>query len=173
MKRFVKTGLHCLFPRPLQNVTSAPHFPGLFLDPGFGFPAHASEFPQSPAGTPSHSARPGLFRAKPPPSRAYRRLQPVLLLAEGREVSEVAQLSRASSRSIYSWCTAYLRSRTGPELLGNKARGGRPKSLPPQVSADALETILRHSPLTYGYQSAGCTIALLRIAERFRGISSE
>jgi len=96
-------------------------------------------------------------------ARPFRRLQALLWVAEGRSVSEVARLARASRVSIYSWCAAY---RQGPPrrklvgLLEEKPRSGRPRQLGPRAE-EVLQSALRQSPLELHYQSPGWTLALL------------
>ena len=41
-------------------------------------------------------------------ARDFRRLQAVLLIAQGRPIAEVAQIACASKRSVYGWLRKYL-----------------------------------------------------------------
>ncbi|MHA3775431.1 helix-turn-helix domain-containing protein [Verrucomicrobiota bacterium sgz303538] len=93
--------------------------------------------------------------------RAYKRAQAVLWVAEGRSVSEAAQLARSSRRSVYYWCEAYLSDRSCRVLLEEKPRSGRPPSPASRITAQELEVILKRSPMELGYQSTGWTLALL------------
>jgi transposase len=96
-------------------------------------------------------------------ARPFRRLQALLWLAEGRSISEVARLARASRVSIYSWCTAYRQAGRGRKLaalLEEKPRPGRPRQIGPQAEA-VLQDALAQSPLALQYQSPGWTLALL------------
>lgn len=93
--------------------------------------------------------------------RGFRRVQAVLWVAEGRSVAEAAKLGRASLRSVYYWCETYLRTHSAHALLVEKPRSGRPKSPAACISAPELEAIMKKSPLAFGYQSTGWTLALL------------
>jgi transposase len=96
-------------------------------------------------------------------ARPFRRLQALLWLAEGRSISEVARLARASRVSIYNWCTAYQQAGRGRKLaalLEEKPRSGRPRQIGPQAE-QVLQNALEQSPLDLQYQSPGWTLALL------------
>jgi transposase len=106
--------------------------------------------------------RQALVRAKG--ARRFRRLQTVLWVAEGRSVTEVARLARASRVSVYAWCAAYGRRPRGQELstlLAEKPRSGRPRWAAGRLRDQALQELLGQSPLTFGYQSPGWTLPLL------------
>src|ERR1044072_8520228 len=60
-------------------------------------------------------------------ARTYRRLHAVLLVAEGRDIKEVAQLSGTSLQTIYNWVKLYLQHHQ-PESLFDSSRSGRPRS---------------------------------------------
>src|SRR5262249_28152157 len=58
-------------------------------------------------------------------ARDFRRLQAVLLVAQGRPVVEVAQITCASKRSVYGWLRRYLRDHRVEDLT-ERPRCGRP-----------------------------------------------
>lgn len=58
-------------------------------------------------------------------ARDFRRLQAVLLVAQGRPVAEVARIAGASRRSVYGWLRRYL-SDHRVEDLTERPRSGRP-----------------------------------------------
>ena len=96
-------------------------------------------------------------------ARAFRRVQAVLWAAEGRSISEVARLARASRVSVYHWCAAYRQAPRGKKLAAlcaEKPRSGRPRRLGPR-GEEVLQSALRQSPLEWHYQSPGWTLALL------------
>jgi transposase len=96
-------------------------------------------------------------------ARPFRRIQALLWLAEGRSISEVARLARASRGSIYNWCAAYQQAGRGCKLaalLEEKPRSGRPRQIGPQAE-QVLQNALEQSPLDLHYQSPGWTLALL------------
>ena len=96
-------------------------------------------------------------------ARPFRRLQALLWLAEGRSVSEVARLARASRGSIYHWCATYQQAGRGCKLaalLEEKPRSGRPRQIGLQTE-QVLQNAVEQSPLELHYQSPGWTLALL------------
>jgi transposase len=96
-------------------------------------------------------------------ARPFRRLQALLWLAEGRSISEVARLARASRVSLYNWCGAYQQAGRGRKLaalLEEKPRLGRPRQIGRQAE-EVLQSALGQSPRELHYQSPGWTLALL------------
>ena len=92
-------------------------------------------------------------------ARHCRRLQAVLLVAEGRQVGEVAALLKASRR----WVTKTLARYRQRRLVGDLAEGirvGRPP-LAGVLSGDLLAVALQADPLAFGYAAAGWTTPLL------------
>jgi transposase len=92
-------------------------------------------------------------------ARHYRRLQAVLLVAEGHSISSAAALLKASRR----WTTkavARYRARRCPADLAEGKRAGRPR-LAPALSAEGLAALLGTDPLKLGYAAAGWTAPLL------------
>ena len=95
--------------------------------------------------------------------RGFRRVQAVLWVAEGCSVAEAARRQAVNRRSVYLWCQRYLRAgrRSPRRLLEEKPRSGRPHGVLAKISPEMLTTILDQSPLSFGYQSTGWTLALL------------
>src|SRR5438067_10650002 len=62
-------------------------------------------------------------------AREYRRLEAVLLVAEGLAVSEAARRVRVQRRSVQRWVAAYRRTRD-PAALADRPRSGRRRTTP-------------------------------------------
>ena len=92
-------------------------------------------------------------------ARHCRRLQAVLLVAEGKPVGEVAALLKASRRWVTKTLACY-RQRRCPGDLAEKPRAGRPP-LAPALSRDLLTVALEADPLVFGYAASGWTAPLL------------
>jgi transposase len=92
-------------------------------------------------------------------ARHCRRLQAVLLVAEGCQVGEAAALLKASRRWVTKALARY-RARRCPEDLAEGRRSGRP-SLAPWLSAEQLKVALQADPLALGYAATGWTAPLL------------
>jgi transposase len=92
-------------------------------------------------------------------ARLFRRLQAVLLVAQGRAVAEVATIVQVSQRAVYLWVNRYLASRQ-PQALADAPRSGRPVTAQ-QLTDECLERELRRDPLQLGYNTTGWTVALL------------
>ena len=88
-------------------------------------------------------------------ARHCRRLQAVLLVAEGRQVGEVAASRRWVTKTL-----ARYRQRRCPDDLAEKPRTGRPP-LAPTLSGDLLTVALQADPLAFGYAATGWTAPLL------------
>jgi transposase len=91
--------------------------------------------------------------------RTYRRVQAVLLMAQGRSVHEVAQITGARPWAIYDWVRRYLRTHSADSLV-DAARCGRPRAA--QAISDArIIREFRRDPLRLGYSTTGWTVDLL------------
>jgi transposase len=84
-------------------------------------------------------------------ARLFRRIQAVLLIAEGRSFTEVAQITGLSLRSVYHLVDRYLQSHR-VESLQDCPRSGRPPDAPELTEARILRE-LRRSPLKLGYRT--------------------
>jgi transposase len=92
-------------------------------------------------------------------ARAFRRLQAVLLIAQGRSVAEAAQITCASRRSVYGWLAKYLRHHRVEDLT-ERPRSGRP----PTAEVITNETIRRElakDPMGLGYSTTIWTVKTL------------
>lgn len=92
-------------------------------------------------------------------SRDFRRLQAVLLFAEGRPVAEVAQITCASRRSVHGWLRRYLRSHRVEDLT-ERPRSGRPTTAP-GITDECIQRELAKNPMTLGYSTTTWTVRTL------------
>src|SRR6187551_2484954 len=74
-------------------------------------------------------------------AREYRRLEAVLLVAEGRSLSESARRVRVARSSVQRWVRQYLASRDAG-ALGDRPRTGRPRAAR-QLTDRRLGAVLR------------------------------
>jgi transposase len=91
--------------------------------------------------------------------RTYRRLQAVLLVAQGWTVRAVADLTGARPWAIYSWLRRYRRTHR-PDSLADAARSGRPP-IAPRLTDARIVREFRRDPFRLGYNTTGWTVALL------------
>ena len=106
--------------------------------------------------------------ARVEPARLFRRIQAVLLVAQGRKLIEVTQVTGLSRRTIYYLLERYLRShRVGD--LADQPRSGRPVQAP-ELTRRRILGELRRSPLKLGYRTNVWTVATLalRLNERYQ-----
>ena len=92
-------------------------------------------------------------------AREYRRLEAVLLVAEGRSLSESARRVRVARSSVQRWVRQYLASRDAG-ALGDRPRTGRPRAAR-QLTDRRLGAVLRRDPRRLGYRTTTWTVALL------------
>jgi transposase len=91
--------------------------------------------------------------------RTYRRVQAVLLVAQGRTVPEAAQVTGTRPWSIYRWVRAYVHTHR-LDRLRDAPRSGRPRVA--QTITDArLVREFRRDPMRLGYRATGWTVSLL------------
>lgn len=89
----------------------------------------------------------------------WKRIRALLMLAEGKNVSETARALGTTRQSVYNWIHSYRRN-PAPEGLADRPRPGRP----PRLSAagrDRLRALLEQRPTDYGYDEAEWTVRLL------------
>jgi transposase len=92
-------------------------------------------------------------------ARVFRRLQAVLLVAQGRTVPEVAQITGLTPKAVYD-CLDRYRHAHRVEALRDSRRTGRPEEA--AVITDArIVREFRRDPLRLGYNCTGWTTALL------------
>jgi transposase len=89
----------------------------------------------------------------------YRRLEAVLLVAEGVTVSEAARRVRAARFSVQRWVRRYLRSRA-PGALADGHRPGRPR-VAAALTPERLAALLDVDPRALGYRATTWTAPLL------------
>lgn len=94
-----------------------------------------------------------------PDVRTCRRLQAVLLVAQGRPVPEVARNTGTRPWAVYSWVRRYLRTHRA-DALHDATRSGRPQAAA-RITAARITRELRRDPLRLGYNTTGWTVALL------------
>jgi transposase len=91
--------------------------------------------------------------------RVYRRVQALLLFAEGRPVDEVTHVTGLSRPGLYRWLKRYQQSRR-IEVLRDAPRRGRPR-IAAAITAARIARELRRDPVRLGYATTGWTVALL------------
>ncbi len=91
--------------------------------------------------------------------RTFQRLQAVWLGAQGRAITEVAQIVDVTRQAIYQWVKHYLAEHQ-VESLYERARSGRPRVAKP-VTAERVLRELQRNPLRLGYNTTVWTVALL------------
>lgn len=101
-------------------------------------------------------------------ARLFRRIQAVLLAAQGRKFIEISQITGLGHRSVYRLVTRYLESHRA-ESLADKPHPGRPPQAP-QLTGPRILQELRRSPLELGYRTNVWTVATLahRLNERYQ-----
>jgi transposase len=91
--------------------------------------------------------------------RTYRRVQAVLLVAQGRTIPEAARITGTRPWSVYPWVRAYVHTHRR-DCLGDAPRSGRPQAA--QMITDArLVREFRRDPMRLGYRATGWTVSLL------------
>jgi transposase len=107
--------------------------------------------------------------ARTPQSRVFRRLQAVLLVAQGYSVTESAQVTGLSQRAVYHLVNRYLADHQAGQLL-DSSRSGRPPAAPKVTPARILAE-LKRSPLRLGYRTNVWTVELLadRLHQQYGG----
>jgi transposase len=101
-------------------------------------------------------------------ARLFRRIQAVLLVAQGRSFIETSAITGLSLRAVYHLVQQYLRSHR-VEVLQDKSRSGRPPVAPDVTSARILRELQR-VPLRLGYPTTVWTVKLLarHLSQRYR-----
>jgi transposase len=91
--------------------------------------------------------------------RTYRRVQAVLLVAQGRTVPQAAQITGTQLWSVYRWVRAYLQTHRA-DCLQDAPRSGRPSVATPITDARLVREF-RRDPMRLGYRATGWTVSLL------------
>ena len=92
-------------------------------------------------------------------ARVYRRLEAVLLVAEGHAVGEAAQRVRAPRVTVHRWVARYAQTRD-PGALADRPRGGRPR-VAAGLTPARLAAVLAIDPRALGYRATTWTAPLL------------
>jgi transposase len=92
-------------------------------------------------------------------ARTYRRVQAVLLVAQGRTVPEAAQITGVRPWSVYAWVRTYVHTHR-PDRLDEASRSGRPR-VGGTITAARLVRAFRRDPMRLGYNTTGWTVTLL------------
>jgi transposase len=92
-------------------------------------------------------------------ARVYRRLEALLLVAEGHAVAEAARHCRVNRSSVHRWLVQY---RAGHEVTAvrDRPRSGRPRLHRP-LTPQRLMAALARDPRRCGYQATTWTVPLL------------
>lgn len=91
--------------------------------------------------------------------REYRRLEAVLLVAEGCAVSEAARRVRVARASVHRWVAAYRRTRDAA-ALADRPRPGRRRGTP-ELTPERVAAVFAQDPRVFGYRATTWTVALL------------
>jgi transposase len=92
-------------------------------------------------------------------ARVYRRIEALLLVAEGHTVAEAARRCRVDRSSVHRWLAQYI-ARRDASALTDRPRSGRPRrssTFTPQQLAAALA----RDPRRCGYRATSWTVPLL------------
>jgi transposase len=92
-------------------------------------------------------------------ARDFRRLQAVFLIAQGRSISEVAQIACASKRCVYQWLRKYLGNHRVDDLV-EQPRSGRPATAA-VITDELIQRELGQDPITLSYSSTTWTVKML------------
>ena len=92
-------------------------------------------------------------------ARLFRRLQAVLLVAEGRLVPEVSSITGLGQSTIYALRDRYLQTHQVTSMQ-ERERSGCPRAAPEVTQARILRQLQRH-PLRLGYRTNVWTVPLL------------
>ena len=92
-------------------------------------------------------------------ARVYRRLEALLLVAEGHSVTEAARRCRVDRSSVHRWLAQY-RTEHEPTALRDRPRSGRPR-LHHTLTQRRLAAALARDPRRCGYQATSWTVPLL------------
>ncbi len=93
-------------------------------------------------------------------ARLYRRIEAVLLVAEGQPISAAARRVRATRLSVRRWVERYLATQDAA-IPADRPRRGGPHSAP-RLTPRRLAAALARDPRGCGYQATSWTVRLLR-----------
>ena len=92
-------------------------------------------------------------------ARVYRRLEALLLVAEGHAVAEAARRCRVDRSSVHRWLAQYRAEHEATALI-DRPRSGRPRRHP-RLTPQRLAAALARDPRRCGYQATSWTVPLL------------
>ena len=92
-------------------------------------------------------------------ARVYRRVEALLLVAEGQSVAEAARRCRVDRSSVHRWLAKYGVGRDAAELV-DRPRSGRPRQSS-RLTPRRLAAVLARDPRRCGYQATSWTVPLL------------
>src|SRR3954469_14039371 len=92
-------------------------------------------------------------------ARVYRRLEALLLVAEGHSVAEAARRCRVNRSSVHRWLVQYRAEHEATALI-DRPRGGPPR-LHHTLTPRRLAAALARDPRRCGYQATSWTVPLL------------
>jgi transposase len=90
----------------------------------------------------------------------WKRIRALLMLAEGRNVSETARALGTTRQSVYNWIHSYRRH-PAPEGLADRPRPGRPPRLSAADRAVLRRLLDEERPADHGYDAPEWTVRLL------------
>jgi len=102
-------------------------------------------------------------------ARVYRRLEALLLVAEGYSVAEAARRCRVNRSSVHRWLAQY-RTQHEATALRDRPRSGRPR-LHHTLTPRRLAATLARDPRRCGYQATSWTVPLLAHDLAAKGIA--
>ena len=89
----------------------------------------------------------------------YRRVEALLLVAEGQTVAEAARRCHVDRSSVHRWLGRYG-ARRDATALADRPRSGRPRQSS-RLTPRRLATVLARDPRRCGYQATSWTVPLL------------
>jgi transposase len=92
-------------------------------------------------------------------ARVYRRVEALLLVAEGQSVAEAARRCHVDRSSVHRWLRQYGAQRDAA-VLGDQPRSGRPRQSN-RLTPRRLAAVLARDPRRCGYQATSWTVPLL------------
>jgi transposase len=92
-------------------------------------------------------------------ARDFRRLQAVLLIAQGCPIADVAQIACVGKRSVYGWLQRYLKHHRIEDLT-EQPRSGRPTTAE-AITDECIRRGLAKNPMTLGYSTTTWTVKTL------------
>ena len=92
-------------------------------------------------------------------ARAYRRVEALLLVAEGQTVTEAARRCHVDRSSVHRWLRQYGAQRDATALV-DRPRSGRPRQSS-RLTPRRLAAVLARDPRHCGYLATSWTVPLL------------